>query len=265
MCCASHGSPFPFGTCTCSTFELRFSPCEQAKLDVLRIPLRPSEAELAPLLGARDTLPEGELAATGIACMRDAALAGCDSARPGGPLGGGRMLQLHMLPVPRTASCSPSGSAQACAFPALQQLPPDEPSLSVCPFLCAAGRVTHRLLLTYKLKLEEGGKVTPTLPALNRCVAATRQPLQRCGLCNYVACNYVVCLLCRSVPVGRGDKLQAAAPCAGMASNWRHAPQGCCAPASTCPCLVHAHVLLLGLLPCAATCTMASWRHRCTW
>ena len=33
----------------------------------------------------------------------------------------------------------------------------------------AAGRVTHRLLLTYKLKLEEGGKVTPTLPALNRC------------------------------------------------------------------------------------------------
>ncbi|PRW39066.1 Tripeptidyl-peptidase 2 isoform A [Chlorella sorokiniana] len=62
----------------------------QAKLDVLRIPLRPAEAELAPLLGARDTLPEG--------------------------------------------------------------------------------RVTHRLLLTYKLKLEEGGKVTPTLPALNRYV-----------------------------------------------------------------------------------------------
>lgn len=33
----------------------------QAKLDVLRIPLRPTDAELAPLLGPRDTLPEGTL------------------------------------------------------------------------------------------------------------------------------------------------------------------------------------------------------------
>ncbi len=35
--------------------------------------------------------------------------------------------------------------------------------------MCCAGRVTHRLLLTYKLKVEDGGKFTPTLPALNRC------------------------------------------------------------------------------------------------
>lgn len=60
----------------------------QARLDTLRIPLRPCEAELAPLASPRDTLPEG--------------------------------------------------------------------------------RVTHRLLLTYKLSLAEGGKITPTLPLLNR-------------------------------------------------------------------------------------------------
>ncbi len=60
----------------------------QARLDTLRIPLRPTEAELAPLAAPRDTLPEG--------------------------------------------------------------------------------RVTHRLLLTYKLSLAEGGKFTPTLPLLNR-------------------------------------------------------------------------------------------------
>lgn len=59
-----------------------------AKLDVLRIPLRPAEAELAPLATPRDTLWEG--------------------------------------------------------------------------------RVTHRLLLTYKLSMAEAGKVTPTLPMLNR-------------------------------------------------------------------------------------------------
>lgn len=32
------------------------------------------------------------------------------------------------------------------------------------------GRVTHRLILTYKFSLAEGGKVTPTLPMLNRYV-----------------------------------------------------------------------------------------------
>ena len=57
------------------------------KLDTLRIPLRPTEAELAPLPFPRDTLPEG--------------------------------------------------------------------------------RVTHRLILTYKLTMTEAGKVTPTLPMLN--------------------------------------------------------------------------------------------------
>ncbi len=57
------------------------------KLDTLRIPLRPTDAELAPLPFPRDTLPEG--------------------------------------------------------------------------------RVTHRLILTYKLSMAEAGKVTPTLPMLN--------------------------------------------------------------------------------------------------
>jgi hypothetical protein len=61
----------------------------RAKLDTLHIPLRPAEAELAPLGTPRDTLWEG--------------------------------------------------------------------------------RVIHRLLLTYKLSLTEGGQVTPTLPMLNRC------------------------------------------------------------------------------------------------
>lgn len=73
----------------------------QLKLDVLRIPLRPSESELAPLLGPRDTLPEG--------------------------------------------------------------------------------RVTHRLILTYKLSLAEGGKVTPTLPMLNKSVRE-REGLWGCCL-----------------------------------------------------------------------------------
>ena len=41
------------------------------------------------------------------------------------------------------------------------RLPPGAPS---------AGRVTHRLILTYKLSLSEGGKCTPTLPMLNRWV-----------------------------------------------------------------------------------------------
>lgn len=36
------------------------------------------------------------------------------------------------------------------------------------------GRVTHRLLLTYKLSLAEAGKVTPTLPMLNRWVPGCR-------------------------------------------------------------------------------------------
>lgn len=35
----------------------------QAKLEALRIPLRPVEAELAPLAAPRDTLPEGARAA----------------------------------------------------------------------------------------------------------------------------------------------------------------------------------------------------------
>lgn len=46
-----------------------------------------------------------------------------------------------------------------------------------------AGRVTHRLLLTYKLSLAEGGKCTPTLPMLNRWVACRlppRPPLLAC-------------------------------------------------------------------------------------
>ncbi|GAB4814120.1 hypothetical protein N2152v2_001166 [Parachlorella kessleri] len=59
----------------------------QVKLDTLRIPLRPTDAELAPLPFPRDTLPQG--------------------------------------------------------------------------------RVTHRLILTYKLSMAEAGKVTPTLPMLN--------------------------------------------------------------------------------------------------
>ena len=59
-----------------------------AKLEFVRIPLRPTEAELAPLGGPRDELP--------------------------------------------------------------------------------GGRAIHRLILTYKLSLAEGGKVRPTLPSLNR-------------------------------------------------------------------------------------------------
>ena len=88
-----HGMRFPSITQPWLAIPLRLLsvvPCPpQAKLEVLRIPLRPSEAELAPLCAPRDTLPQG--------------------------------------------------------------------------------RVTHRLLLTYKLTLAEGGKVTPTLPLLNRC------------------------------------------------------------------------------------------------
>lgn len=46
----------------------------------------------------------------------------------------------------------------------ISNLPPIRPPCSRPP----EGRITHRLLLTYKLNLAEGGKVTPTLPMLNR-------------------------------------------------------------------------------------------------
>lgn len=83
-----------------------------AKLDTLRISLRPTDAELAPLATPRDTLWEG--------------------------------------------------------------------------------RVTHRLLLTYKLSLAEAGKVTPTLPALNRW-AGVRGVGGCCGRAAGLACAALPC------------------------------------------------------------------------
>lgn len=82
---APHPSTHPTSPPPPSTHN---SPPPQLKLDVLRIPLRPTDAELSPLPWPRDTLPEG--------------------------------------------------------------------------------RVIHRLILTYKLSLAEAGKVTPTLPMLNK-------------------------------------------------------------------------------------------------
>lgn len=135
-------------------------------------------------------------------------------------------------PAHRQAAAKPAPSLPGSSCP--------RRTIPVCvSSLVPAGRITHRLLLTYKLKLEEGGKVTPTLPALNRCVGC--QPPAAATL-------WVVQLWCvqpccvPAVPErlgGCGDKGLAA-------SNWRHAPQGRCAPATTCPCLLHAHVLLPG-------------------
>ena len=106
------------------------------------------------------------------------------------------------------------------------------------------GRTIHRLTLTYKLTLAEGGKVTPTLPSLNRCA---RRPCLRRAI--HVHAKRCPLPPCKRSPLPTRSRVAPSPPAHVVP------------PTPPPPPPPHTHPLQT----LAAMCTMGSWRRRCTW